>query len=86
MSNFRTNFQGLLQVQWFDVSEEENVYVRSYQDMVDDRSVIASEVKLKKESGGRWRLKDAELRIVQTVCFYILYFREKIRFSSQRFI
>ena len=43
-------------VQWFDVTEEENVYVRSYHDLVDHRTVICSEVKLKKEAGGKWRL------------------------------
>ena len=44
-------------VQWFDISGEDNVYVRSYEDTVDARSVVCPEVKLKKESGGRFRLK-----------------------------
>ena len=52
-------------VQWFDVSEEENVYVRSYHDKVDHRSVVCTEVKLKKESGGRWRLKPPMLKKIK---------------------
>ena len=44
-------------VQWFDISGEDNVYVRSYEDTVDARSVVCPEVKLKKESGGRFRLQ-----------------------------
>ena len=48
-------------VQWFDVSGEDNVYVRSYEDTVDARSVVCPEVKLKKESGNRFRLKKAQL-------------------------
>ena len=48
-------------IQWFDVSGEDNVYVRSYEDTVDSRSVVCPEVKLKKESGNRFRLKKAQL-------------------------
>ena len=33
------------------------MFQRSYNDVVDHRTIICERVKLKKESGGRWRLK-----------------------------
>ena len=44
-------------IRWFDVSGEDNVYVRSFRDKIHLQSVVCPEVKLKKETRGRFRLE-----------------------------
>ena len=44
-------------IRWFDVSGEDNVYVRSFRDKIYLQSVVCPEVKLKKETRGRFRLE-----------------------------
>merc|ERR1712037_262520 len=44
-------------VQWFDVTEDEDVFVRSYHDNVDHRTIVCERVKLKREAAGKWRIR-----------------------------
>ena len=52
-------------MRWFDVTEEPGVYKYSYYDKCNHQSVICTEVQMKKLSGGRWKLKDGQLKKIK---------------------